>query len=101
MGIIKPESWKIIAIVSIEHSLRPTEGQINTVHKKAEVVSIHGEVLPMVRLYKLFGVEPDSQDPAKSSVVVVDEDGQRGCLMVDELLGQHNTQVPGILAHGL
>lgn len=86
----------IIPIISIEHSLRPTKEQIKTIQGRAEVVSIHGELLPMVRLYKLFGVKPDTEEASSSSLVVVGEDGQRGCLLVDELLGQQQVVIKSL-----
>lgn len=57
---------------------------------------VHGELLPVVRLYRQFGVEPDSEDPTEASLVVVEEDGKKGALMVDELLDQQQTVIKSL-----
>jgi two-component system chemotaxis sensor kinase CheA len=86
----------IIPIVSIEHSFRPSKSQIKTVRGQAEIASIHGELLPMVRLYNVLGVKPDTEIPMDASLVVVEEDGVKGCLMVDELLGQQQVVIKSL-----
>ena len=86
----------VIPIISIVKSFRPTAEQIKTVGGKVEIAAIHGDLLPMARLYNLFGVEPSSKDPTEASLVVVEEDGVRGCLMVDELLGQQQVVIKSL-----
>ncbi|MBN1818341.1 MAG: chemotaxis protein CheW [Sedimentisphaerales bacterium] len=89
-------SQYIVPIVAIESCLRPTRDQITTVRGRKEMVLFQGNLISMVRLYKLFGVKPDSEVPWESSLVVVEEDGKRGCLMVDELLGQHQVVIKNL-----
>ncbi|MHC5059830.1 MAG: chemotaxis protein CheA [Planctomycetota bacterium] len=86
----------IIPIVSIESCLRPAEDQISTVQDRAEMASVQGDLLPIVRLYDLFGAKPDSEVLWESALVVVSEDGNRGCLMVDELLGQQQVVIKSL-----
>ncbi len=86
----------VIPIISIIKSFRPTANQIKTIHGKAEIAAIHGELLPMVRLYKLLGIKPSTENPTEASLVVVEEDGVKGCLMVDELLGQQQVVIKSL-----
>ena len=86
----------VIPIVSIEHSFRPSASQIKTVRGQAEIAAIHGELLPMVRLYNILDVKPDTEIPMEASLVVVEEDGVKGCLMVDELLGQQQVVIKSL-----
>jgi len=86
----------IVPIVSIDSCLRPEEKQISTITGKAEMVMVHRQLVPMVRMYDLFGVSSDSQNPEESSIVVVEEDGKKGCLMVDELLGQQQVVIKSL-----
>lgn len=90
------QSRYIIPIVNIESCLRPSTDQISTVQKRAEMVLVQGDLIPMVRLYKLFGAKPDSEVPTDASLVVVEEDLKRGCLMVDELLGQQQVVIKSL-----
>ena len=86
----------IIPINAIERSIRPTANQITTVQGKGEMAMIRGDLIPMVRLYELFGVKPSSEDPTESSLVTVEEEGKRCCLLVDELLGQQQVVIKNL-----
>jgi two-component system chemotaxis sensor kinase CheA len=86
----------IVPINSIEQSIRPARKQLSSVLNSAEMVMIRGELLPLVRLHKLFGAKPTTEDPAESLLVVVEEDGKRCCLLVDELLGQQQVVIKNL-----
>ena len=86
----------IIPTGSIEQSFRPKPEQLTSVQGQGEMVSIRGEVLPMIRLNRLFGTKPDSEDPTKSSLVIVESDDQKACLLVDELLGQQQVIIKNL-----
>ena len=95
--IVKVGSQKyIIPITSIEQSLRPTTEQISTVHGRGEMCMVRGSLLPIVRLHRLFSVEPKSQDPTQALVVIVHDNDRRACLMVDELLGQQQVVIKSL-----
>ena len=55
------------------------------------VVELRGQVLPVVSLRTLYAL--DSAEPERSSVVVIQSDGRRYGVMVDGLLGQHQTVI--------
>jgi len=57
---------------------------------------VRGELLPMVRLHRLFDVVPATEDPAESLLVVVAEDKNKCCLLVDELLGQQQVVIKSL-----
>ncbi|MCK4751918.1 MAG: chemotaxis protein CheA [Planctomycetes bacterium] len=86
----------IIPTTSIEQSFRPKQEQLSSVNGRGELVSFRGEILPMVRLGRLFGVEPNSEEPTESSLVIVEADGQKTCLLVDKLLGQQQVVIKNI-----
>jgi two-component system chemotaxis sensor kinase CheA len=86
----------IIPIHSIVRSLRPTRGQISTVQNRGEIILERGELIPLVRLYKLFGVVPSTQDPTQALAVVVEVDGGKCCLLVDDLLGQQQVVIKSL-----
>jgi two-component system chemotaxis sensor kinase CheA len=90
----------IIPINSIIHSLRPTSEQIHSVHGKGEVVMMRKELLPLVRLHRLFDITASTTDPSESLLVIVEEDGKKCCLLVDELLGQQQIVIK-TLGNGL
>lgn len=90
------ESRYVIPINSIVRSLKPTPKQLSSVQSRGEMVMVHGQLLPLVRLYKLFDITPTTEEPAESLVVVVEEDNNRYCLLVDELLGQQQVVIKSL-----
>jgi two-component system, chemotaxis family, sensor kinase CheA len=86
----------IIPINSIIRSLRPTAQQVSSVQGRGEMVLERGELMPLVRLYTLFGDVPTTEDPTEALVVVVEEDGRRCCLLVDDLLAQQQVVIKSL-----
>ncbi len=92
----------IIPINSIEQSIRPTTDMLSSVQGRGELVSVRGSILPLVRLHRLFGVEPRTENPTESLVVIVQDSGgstssdRRACFLVDELLGQEQVVIKNL-----
>ncbi len=86
----------IIPINSIVRSLRPSAEQVSSIQNRGEMVMVRGQLMPMVRLYKLFNTVPATEDPTKALVVVVEEDNNRCCLLVDELLDQRQVVIKNL-----
>jgi two-component system chemotaxis sensor kinase CheA len=92
----------IIPINSIEQSIRPTPDMLSSVQGRGELVSVRGSILPLVRLHRLFGVEPRTDNPTESLVVIVQDSGgstsndRRACFLVDELLGQEQVVIKNL-----
>lgn len=90
------EARYIIPINAIVRSLRPTREQISTVQNRGEMVLERGELIPLVRLYRLLGVAPSTEEPTEALIVVVEEDGRKCCLMVDDLLAQQQVVIKSL-----
>jgi two-component system chemotaxis sensor kinase CheA len=86
----------IIPINSIVRSLKPTNEQLSSVQGRGEMAIVQGNLMPIIRLYRLFGVVPDTEDPTESLLVVVEEEGNKCCLLVDELLGQQQVVIKSL-----
>jgi two-component system chemotaxis sensor kinase CheA len=78
----------IVPLLSILELVQPVQGMMNTVVGKGEMVNIRGAHLPMVRLYEVLGLEPEHTEPMKAIVLILEADGERVAVMVDEVLGQ-------------
>jgi two-component system chemotaxis sensor kinase CheA len=83
----------IIPINSIVGSVRPTEGQISTVQTKGEVVMIRGELIPIIRMSRLFSVRDAIQNTTDALLVVVEEGGRKSAVLVDDLIGQQQVVI--------
>ncbi len=84
------------SINAIVRSLRPTSRQISSVQGRGEMILERGELIPLVRLYRLLGAVATEEDPTKALVVVVEEDGKKCCLLVDDLLAQQQVVIKSL-----
>ncbi|NOY25741.1 MAG: chemotaxis protein CheA, partial [Oligoflexia bacterium] len=77
-----------IPMLSVLEQFRPAARDLRTVEGRGEVVMLRGELLPMVRLHRLFDL-PDAQlDPTRALVVVVENGSHVFALLVDDVLAQ-------------
>jgi len=61
---------------------------------KGEYVDLRGEVMPYLHLADVFGeVAPDDPNKHRNNIVVVQYAGQKTGLVVDQLLGEHQTVI--------
>lgn len=90
------EERYIIPTVAIQESMRPEKKNYNTVHGKGETLLIRDNLVPIIRLYKMFGVQPTYADPCDAIVVVIENEGRRRALMVDELLGKEEVVIKSL-----
>ena len=96
----------VVSLVAIIESLRARPECISTVTGENELYRVRDEYIPVVRLHQLFGVEPRVHALEDGIIVLVEADGRRMGLFVDELLGQQQVvikslesnfrQVPGL-----
>jgi two-component system, chemotaxis family, sensor kinase CheA len=86
----------IIPTLSITTSFRPQKQDLNTVVKKGEMVSLHGNLLPLFRLSKIFKLKNSVTDATQGLAVVVESDGHQVALLTDELLGQQQIVIKSL-----
>jgi two-component system chemotaxis sensor kinase CheA len=83
----------ILPLFAVREMFRPTAETIWTVQQRAEMALVRGALLPVVRLYRLFGVQPKNEDPLAGVLVVAEVEGQRFCVLVDELIGKQEVVI--------
>jgi len=86
----------ILPTVSIEQAFRPDAAAISTVKGQGEIVMLRGKLIPLFRLYRLFGVPGACEDPVQALLVVVEHEGQRCALLADALLGQQQVVIKSL-----
>lgn len=86
----------IVPILSIQESIRPKREEVFTVQNTGEVANIRGNLLPIVRLHKVYKIEPKNLDPWNALLVIVEGEGQRFCLLVDDLVGQQQVVIKNL-----
>ena len=83
----------IVPLLSILESIQPKEGTIKTVVGKGELINVRGTYLPMIRMYEVFVLEPEYTNPMKSILLILETEGERVAVMVDEILGQQQVVI--------
>ncbi|VAW87668.1 Signal transduction histidine kinase CheA [hydrothermal vent metagenome] len=90
------EEVYIIPLISIVESLQIDKQAVNRLAGKSEVYRLRDDYISIIRLYNLFGAKPDSIDLEKGLLVVVEGDGQKVGLFVDDLLGQQQVVIKSL-----
>lgn len=89
----------IIPLVNIAESICLTDAQVSRAAGGPEMFALRDEFLPVVRLHAVFNIEARSQRLADGILVVIEADGRRAGLFVDELLGQQQVVIKNLAAH--
>jgi two-component system chemotaxis sensor kinase CheA len=87
------EERYIIPSLSIVESLKPSPGMVHSFADRAELINVRGEMLPLVRLSRLFNVGGEERAPAEALVVVVETVGRRVALLVDDVVTQQQVVI--------
>jgi two-component system, chemotaxis family, sensor kinase CheA len=83
----------IVPLLSILESIQPKPGFVKTVVGKGELVNVRGTYLPMIRLYDVFSLQPEHTEPTKAILLILETEGERVAVMVDEILGQQQVVI--------
>lgn len=89
----------VLPLVTILESVRPTREALGSVLGRGEVLRLRREVLPLLRLHRLFAIGGATEDPTRALIVVVESDGRRAALLVDELLGHQQVVIKSLEPH--
>jgi two-component system, chemotaxis family, sensor kinase CheA len=86
----------VVPIFSVRELLRPTSEAVFTVENRAEMILIRERLVPVVRLYQKFGVEPRATQAQDAVFVLAEFDGRSFCLMVDTVLGKQEIVIKSL-----
>ncbi len=86
----------ILPTTAIRQALRPTKESYTSVVGKGEMINAMGQLMPLIRMYDLFDIEPEYKEPWEAIVVVVDGESGSRCLMVDKIIGKTEVVVKSL-----
>ena len=84
----------ILPLAYVLEALQPQASEIRSMAGEGRVLRVRGEYLPIVSLSEFYGY--GARPAGESLVVVVEGDGQKIALEVDELVGQQQVVVKNI-----
>lgn len=88
----------IIPLLSVIESVSVQAKDIRPIVGVGEVISLRGEVVSLLRLHKLLGI-PRSSSEGQGLIVIVEDQGRRVALLVDELVGQQQVVIKNLEAN--
>ncbi|HEY4302905.1 MAG TPA: chemotaxis protein CheA [Gemmatimonadaceae bacterium] len=89
----------VLPITAIAESLRPSPRDVRDLLGRGECITLRGESLPFVRLGDALGMADALEDPCQGIVVVVELDGMRFGLLVDEVIGEQQVVIKSLEAN--
>ncbi|MGH8567012.1 MAG: chemotaxis protein CheW, partial [Gammaproteobacteria bacterium] len=86
----------VIPLVSIIESLQVRTDRVSSMAGTALLYQLRNEYLPIVRLYEVLNVVPDNTGLDAGLLVVVECDGQKAGIHVDDLLAQQQVVIKSL-----
>ncbi|HEY6123216.1 MAG TPA: chemotaxis protein CheA [Steroidobacteraceae bacterium] len=86
----------VVPIVSIVETIQVTRERVCAVASGGQVFRLRDDYLPIVRLHSLFDIEPDYTDLLDGLLMIVEADGKRVGLFVDELMSQQQVVIKSL-----
>ncbi|OGS81322.1 MAG: chemotaxis protein CheA [Gallionellales bacterium GWA2_59_43] len=86
----------IVPLSFISESLQPKSEDIKEISGQGKVVHVRGEYVPIVALSEVFCIKPRVTNPAEGILVLLEGEGKKVALFVDELLGQHQVVIKSL-----
>jgi len=70
--------------------------QITKTERGEETVNLRGSIMPLLKLGEIFGVAGASLDPMAGIMLVVQSQGKRACLLIDEVVGNQQIVIKSL-----
>jgi len=86
----------ILPLSSVVESFQVKADAVSTVGQGAQLVKVRDEYMPVIELEKVFQVPRFDSEKTSDIMVVIEADGSRVVLLVDELLGQQQVVVKNL-----
>ena len=86
----------ILPLGSIVESLQITDQELKTVSGDGRLLHVRGEYLPLIALHEVFAIKAAVSEARQGIAVIVEAEGKKTALLVDELLGQHQVVIKSL-----
>ncbi len=89
----------ILPLSSVLESLQPKAEQIKRVADAGTVIRVRNEYLPLIDLRECFGLPGGRRPPQEAIVVIVEGEGRKLAVQIDELVGQQQVVIKSLEAN--
>ena len=96
MSVKVGEEVYILPLGYVIESLQPAAVDVKEIAGQGKVVKVREEYLPLIPLYQIFAIEPRYSDPAQGILVILESEGKKAALLVDNLVGQQQVVVKNL-----
>jgi two-component system, chemotaxis family, sensor kinase CheA len=96
LSIAVGEQIYIMPLGFISESLQPRVEDIKEISGQGQVVHVRGEYVPMIALHQLFNIPTKITNPSEGILVLLEAEGKKVALFVDELVGQHQVVIKSL-----
>ena len=96
MSVAVGEETFILPLNCVVESLQPQAGQLRSVAGQGLLLKVRDEYLPLVPLHALFRIPGAVHEPQAGIVVVLEAEGRKAALLVDQLVGQQQVVVKSL-----
>jgi two-component system chemotaxis sensor kinase CheA len=93
------EETYVFPLASVLESFQRQASDVQTVKGDREVISLRGEFIPVIRLHRLLAQEQVQEGSERTLLVLVEAEGRRAAMAVDELLGQQQVVIKSLETH--
>jgi len=95
-SVVVGDEVYIVPLVAIIESIQVDSNLINGITGQAEVYRLRDEYIPIVKLCDVFNVKPLNENMEDGLLVVVEAEGKKVALLVDDLLGQQQVVIKSL-----
>ena len=86
----------ILPLSSVIESFQVKADAVSTIGQGSQLIKVRDEFMPVIELEKVFQIPRFNPEKTSDIMVVVEADGSRVALLVDELLGQQQVVVKNL-----
>ncbi len=86
----------VVPLLSVVESIKPNSSEIQKVMGKGEVITLRGEIVPLLRLDRILNLPRNNGKAEDGLLVIVEDQGKKYAVVVDELLGQQQVVIKNL-----
>lgn len=98
MSVRSGDEVYILPLNYVLESLQPQPQDISCIAGQGEVIRVRGEYLPLISLRQMFDIGGEI-DAGRGIAVILEADGSKAALLIDELVGQQQVVVKNLEAN--